>query len=255
MGRGRARIYNLIFLVLSLLWVIFVISRLLAPAGTRPQTLVELPTVVVLPTLEPSNTPTITPVPTDTLTPTATLTPTITPTETIAPTASATITDTPPPTSTPTSSPTPAATATPLPTETPAEPPTPAPPTLSPYPFELRNNEVLYVPNINTAVGCAWQGIAGQVFDQAGNPLLIGLRVHVFGGPDNLDRYQDTGSNSIYGASGWEQPVATSVSSSTYFVQLESAGGTPLSELIQVSFGGDCTGNLALVNFIQIRPL
>ncbi len=258
MGRGTARIYNiisLVFLVLSFLWILFVISRMIGPAPTVENQAAALPTALVLPTLPPTNTPTATLFPTETMTPTQTETPTVTPTETIAPTSSATITTTAAATFTPTTTPTPPFTFTPTPSETPAESATPQPPTLSPFPFDLRNNEVLYVPNINTSIGCAWQGIAGQVFDMGGNPLPTPLRVHIYGGPDNLELYQNTASNTNYGPSGWEQPVGTIINTGTYYVQLESAGGTPVSQAVQVTFPGDCNANLALVNFIQNRPL
>lgn len=257
MGRGNARIFNvisLIFLALSIVWIVFVVSRLLAPPPAIDE-VVDLPTPMVLPTLPPTNTPVPTSTPTETLTPTITPSPSATVTETIAPTASATITDTPGPTPTPSDTPTLPFTFTPTPSETPAEPTPTIPPPPPPFPFDLRNNEVMFLANFANTAGCAWQGIAGQVFDMAGNPLTIPLRIHVFGGPDNLDRYVDTGSNSNYGAAGWEQPLGNTVNSGVYFVQLESTGGTPISDVVQVSFASDCQRNLALVNFIQNRPL
>ncbi len=257
MGRGSARIYNfisIIFLVLSALWIVFVISRLLQPPPA-PQDVGVLPTAVVLPTLPPTNTPLPTETPTDTVTPTLTVTPSATATETIPATASPTITDTPGATATPSDTPTLPFTFTPTLTETPSGPTetfTPSPP---PFPFDLRNNEVVFTANFANTAGCAWQGVAGQVFDMQGNPLLIGLRVHIYGGPDNFDRYVDTGSNSNYGPAGWEQPLGNTINTGIYYVQLESAGGTPVSQAVQVSFPGDCNQNLALVNFIQNRPL
>lgn len=253
MGQS-GRIFNLlsiVFVVLTIVWVIFVITRLLGPS-VEVQTVASLPTPVTIPSLTPSVTPPPTSTPTDTPTPTETLTPTVTPTETIAPTASPTITDTPGPTSTPTDTPTPQATFTPLPTETPSGPTATFTATTSPFPFDLRNNEIVFTQNFANQAGCAWQGIGGQVFDLNGNPLN-GLRLHIFG--PNLDRFVDSGSNTQYGQGGWEQPVDNVINTNTYFVQLETTAGTVISPRVQVTFPGDCARNVALVNFIQTRPL
>lgn len=253
MGQS-GRVYNfisIIFLVLTVLWVAFVISRLLGPT-VETQALADLPTPVTLPTLTPSSTLPPSATPTDTPTPTETLTPTVTPTETPTLTVSPTITDTPGPTSTPTDTPTPPATFTPTATDTPSGPTATFTATTSPFPFDLRENEVVFTQNFANQAGCAWQGIGGQVFDLNGNPLN-GLMVHVFG--PNIDRFVLSGSNTQYGEGGWEQPVDNVINTSTYFVQLETTAGTVISPRVQVTFPGDCARNLALVRFIQTRPL
>jgi hypothetical protein len=243
-------IVTIIFLVLSVLWIVFVVSQLLGPPPEVTEA-AALPTAVILPTLTPSSTPTETPVPSWTPTPTDTLTPTTTPTLTSTAPPTATITDTPGPTDTPTLTLTPAATDTPEPTPTPEGPTPTLEPTLSPFPFDLRNNEIQFIPAFNGAQ-CAWQGMGGQVLDLNGQGLS-GLRIHVFG-PD-VDRYVESGSNTLYGPGGWEQPVANAINGNTYFVELETAGGTVVSPRVQVTFPSDCGGNLALINFIQTRPL
>lgn len=214
-----------------------------------------LPTALVLPTFTPSNTPQPTSTPTDTLTPTITLSPTTTPTETLTPTASPTITETQGPTSTPSTTPTPEASFTPTPTASPTGPTatfTPSPTSPSPFPFDLRENQVIFTQNFANTAGCAWQGIGGQVFDLAGNPLP-GLQVHVFG--SDIDRFVQSGQNTLYGVAGWEQQVGNVISTNTYFVELQTAQGTVVSPSVQVTFPNDCARNLALVNFIQTRPL
>jgi len=252
MGKGNARVFNIIsivFLVLSIVIIIVVVTRLLGPAAT-PQSEGDLPALLVLPTETPTNTLVPTQPPTFTLTPTNTETPmdTATPTPTI--TTSATITNTAAPTDTPSSTPTPENSATPSPTATPTGPTPTLVPTLSPFLFDIREGEVIYTQNFANAAGCAWQGVGGQVFDLAGAPLN-GLRLHVYG--SDIDRRVDSGSNSLYGAAGWEQPVDNKINPNTYYVELESQGGTIISPRITVAFPSDCTKNLALVNFIQVR--
>lgn len=255
MGQGSSRIYNLIsliFLVLTIVVIVLVIMRFLGPPATTPQSAAVAPTAFVLPSLTPSNTPTATLPPTFTLTPTDTPTPT----ETLPPTAtftvSPTITDTPGPTDTPSVTPTPSTSPTPTPTETPTGPTNTPPPTLSPFLYDLRDEDVIFTQNFANTAGCAWQGLGGQVFD-INSTAVNGMQIHVFG-PTIGDRFVTSGSNSLYGAGGWEQPVDNKINGNTYYVELLSPGGTAISPRIQVTFPTDCTRNLALVNFVQVRP-
>lgn len=253
MGQGSARIYNIIsiiFLVLSFLWIIFVVIRMLGPAPQR-EVAEQLPEVLVLPTLTPTLTPTATRTPTITPTPTETLTPTQTPTLTFTSPPSATITDTPFATDTPTSTPTSAESPTTEPTLTPTGPSPTAPPTPSPYLFALRDQQVIFTQNFANTAGCAWQGIGGQVFDLNG-AALTGLKIHVYGG-DSIDVFTTSGDNSLYGPAGWEQPVDNKINNRTYYVELQTSEGTIVSEAVQVTFPSDCQKNLALVNFVQTR--
>lgn len=247
------RIYNiisLIFLALSVVVIIFVVVQLLGP-GPAPEAVGALPTAYVLPTLTPSNTPTNTPPATVTETPTNTLTPTQTETPTLTISPSPTITETLGPTDTPSATPTPSISPTASPTETPTGPTATLEPTLSPFLFDLREEQVIFTTNFANTAGCAWQGIGGQVFDLAGAPLT-GLVIHIFG-PNGLDRTVQSGSNSLYGVAGWEFPVDNKINANTYTVELMSAGGTIVSRQITVTFPNDCARNLALVNFIQVR--
>ncbi|MBL8162120.1 MAG: hypothetical protein JNJ61_09050 [Anaerolineae bacterium] len=251
---GNTRLYNiisLIFLVLTVLVIVFVVTRLLGPAPEAPQEVATLPEVLVLPTITPSNTPTRTPTATNTLTPTISPTPTESPTPTPTVSASPTITETPGPTDTPSATPTPSVSPTATPTETPTGPsPTPEP-TLSPFLFDLREGEVIFTTNFANTAGCAWQGLGGQVFDLNGAPLT-GLVINIVG-PNALDRTVVSGSNSLYGVGGWEFPVDNKINNFTYSVELRSAAGTTISPRITVTFPADCARNLALVNFIQVR--
>lgn len=252
---GRATIFNfisLIFVVLAVVWIVYVVTRLAGPPATDPQQAAfVLPPTVELPTLTPTLTPLPTSTPTDTLTPTISPTPTETPTITPTVAPSSTITDTPTITFTPSETPTPLATFTPQPSASPTGPTETFTPTTSPFPFRLREPNIVLTQNISNAAGCAWQGLGGQVFDLNGQPLA-GLQVHVFG--DAVDFYVQSGSNTLYGPAGWEQPVDTIINTKTYFVELLSAQGTVVSDRIQVTFPGDCAQNLAIVNFAQTRP-
>lgn len=270
MGQGSSRVYNLVslvFLLLAFVVIIFVIVRMAGPAAARPTPVVNVATVAVLPTETATHTPTNTIIPTwtDTATPTETATstdaPTLTPSNTPPP--SATFTDTPPPTDEPSITPsltitntlaptlTPLMTDTPIPTEAPNFTPQPTEPPPSPFPFDWKDGQVIYTTNFANTAGCAWQGIGGQVFDLNDQPLTQ-IRIHVFG--SGIDTYAVSGSNTLYGISGWEIPVSNAVSTNTYLVELQTSQGTIISPQVQVTFTGDCSRNLALVNFEQTRP-
>jgi hypothetical protein len=236
--------YDLIsitFLLLSGLWILFVVFRLLGPAESA-QALIAAPTLSgVLPTLTPSVTFTPSDVPTFTETPTWTWTPTTTLTPTETPPPSATITETQGPTETPSLTFTPSISPTFTPSITPTGPPETFTPTLSPFLYALRSQ------------GCAWQGIGGQVYDENGTELnsTSGLQVHIFG--SGVDARTQVGTNSFYGVSGWEQAVDTKINANTYFVELLSGGGTAISDRIQVTFPSNCEQNAALVRFYKTR--
>lgn len=254
MGQGSSRIYNLIsliFLILTIVVIVLVITSFFGPPAAGPVAPVVVPTELVLPSVTPSNTPTVTLPPTLTLTPTNTLTPTETLPPTPTPTVSPTITDTPGPTDTPSATPTPSISPTPTPTETPTGPTNTPVPTLSPFLYDLRDGQPIYTQNFANTAGCAWQGIGGQVFDINGM-AVTGMQVRITG-PNVGERFVTSGSNSLYGAGGWEQPVDNKINGNTYYVELLSAGGTPISPQIQIAFVMDCTKNLALVNFVQVR--
>lgn len=255
MGRGSSAIYNLVSivsLVLTVVTVVVVAGLALSPA---PQEEVVFATFI--PTFTPTMTftPSLTPLP-PTWTPTATETNTVTATFTTTPTitASATITETPGPTNTPSLTFTPSITNTATPSLTPEGPTVTFTPSLSPFPFNLRDQEVLYVENFANSAGCSWQGVGGTVVDLNGNEFGAGLfQVRVFS--DDIEITTLVGSNSLYGASGWEITVDSIINSDIYFVRLETNTGTPVSPDIFIQFPSNCTENAAIVNFAQIRPL
>ena len=179
------------------------------------------------------------PTPTETSTPgPPTRTPTLTPT----------ITPTPGPTDTPAPTLTPSVTPTWPPTKTPS--PTPPRVTRSPWPFtyELR----LTTPQL----GCNWTGVAGQVQDLDGNPL-VGYPVHVWGA--GIDRVvtagADAGLNTRYGSeAAWEQFFDGSPKPMEVRVQLHDPYGAdhlPVSDEIIIDMPGYCGAALGYVVFTQ----
>jgi hypothetical protein len=257
MGQGTDRVYNIISIVfvLATVFAIIAVAALWLSPPSNPSAqvaalpgLVEFPTATPFLTLTPSRTPlpaTFTHTPTETLTPL----PSETPTATI--TASPTITDTPGPTDTPTITFTPSASPTFTATFTPAGPTITFTPTVSPYLFDLREN-VNFVPNFTNTLGCAWQGIGGQVLGLDGLAYAGQAQIHVFN--DRFDRVVPMGSNTLYGGpTGYEIPVSDSINTEIFFIQLESTFGTQLSPRIQIQFPSDCARNAAIVNFIQKR--
>ena len=252
-GGGPLNLLAVIFTLFSCINLMCVTSVFanpgLVPGPLRPPT--EAAVVTLTPTPTPSNTSSFPTFP-------ASWTETVTagPTDTPAPRD----TGTPEPTDTPrgpTKTPTPTWTFTPTPSNTPtptATGPTPTrTATLSPFPFVLQGGAPGYIPNFANTAGCSWMGIAGQVFNMSGQPL-VGYLVHFDGGPLQLDAY--TGSKPAYGPAGYEfggfqdHPVDTD---GVYKIQLRDVAGTPLSDVISLKTYADCNKNLILVNFQQVR--
>ncbi len=253
MRGGLFNIIGILFFVGTVAAIAFVGLQLINEPEETP--VPQAPTEFVLPTstpVPPTETPrptlppTFTPIPSNT----PTFTPSVPPTATPLPTS--TITDTPGPTLTPSESPTLSDTLTPTTTDTPSGPMATRPPTESPFFFDIRDSVVYSINSFNTA-GCAWQGIGGQVVDANGFEIVgRQFQVHVLG--TNFDVVTTTGSNSLYGPiTGWEVPVSNQVSSTAYFVRLETLSGTQISPDIPIQFPGNCNQNLAQVRFYQMR--
>lgn len=277
MGKGRARIFNiltLVFVVATIAVAIWVVGRMMQPPPAPVQVAEAVPTIQVLPTLTATSTPTNTPLPSftpsntpvpptiaptrtptntpvpflPTIAPTSSNTPTFTPSHTFTAVPSATLTVAPTITATLTITVTLPASSTPE-VQLITQQATPPPP--SPFPFSLKDGQVIFTQNFANAAGCAWQGIGGQVFDVSGQPFT-NVRVHVFG--SGLDTFAQAGSNSLYGPSGWEVPVGINLAGNVYQVELQTLTGTIISQPVTVAFTpNDCSVNLALVNFAASR--
>lgn len=236
---NRTQIYNIVTVVMLVLTTVvgcFVLVRFLSENPFQTQPVAE-PTLFVLASLTPT-------LPPPTVPPTSTITPTFTP----SPTRPVPMTNTPSQTLTPTSTEMPTGTLEPTATETPEASATP---TLSPFDYVLQNDAVTYTSNFANSAECDWAGLAGQVFDIDGKPEL-GLRIRVTGG--GVDEIIISGSNTAYGASGWERMVDNEPNEGTFYVQLQDAVGNFLSDVIIVQMIPTCSNNLALVNFVQVNP-
>lgn len=102
--------------------------------------------------------------------------------------------------------------------------------------------------------GCNWQGVAGQVLDRAGNPVLnlVVVAEGVSGGQELL-RMDLTGLHGAYGPGGYElelgeQPLA---SSNMIYLTVFDLDGNTLSSAVPIVTHADCNRNLLLLNFQQ----
>jgi hypothetical protein len=128
----------------------------------------------------------------------------------------------------------------------------------SKYPFASKGNpaafaNTTYHPNSD----CKWQGIAGQVWDIQGRPL-IGYRVHLQGYYNGKSVDLTTlsgGAQAWYGESGFEFVLGNTPIDSTgkLTIQLEDQSYMAISNQVTLNTYSDCTKNLVLVNFQQVR--
>jgi hypothetical protein len=176
--------------------------------------------------------------------PTATLTPTVQPTATIQPTEV--------PTATPTAIPATPAGVTRTVTAT------STPPATSLYSFVLQAEpRALESILFNSARGCKWMGVAGQVFDLKNSPVPLGIIVQVGGVVDGkvINVTSLTGTATQYGPAGYEvtlanQPVATQ---GALFIRLLDQAGLAISDRVVFNTYGDCNQNLVIINFKQVK--
>jgi hypothetical protein len=245
-GANQTQVYNIVTAVMLALTIVACIAALIlavtAPRGGAQAAADPTATLFTLPTetatvRAPTLNATWTASPTsESQVPTATWTPSVTPTPTV--------TDTPL---------TPRATSTPTATETPeatATSPATITPTRAPFDYILRNGSITYTSNFANNAGCDWAGIAGVVFDTAGNPQS-GVTAEVSSG--DFSQTAVSGSNTSYGTSGWEVYLNNEPIDQTFFVQLVSSSGTPLSQRIEVEMVDSCQSNLAFLVFDQIQ--
>jgi len=138
---------------------------------------------------------------------------------------------------------------------------TPVAPTETPfsgyYAFVLQNDinaieSTLFKPNY----GCNWIGVAGQVFDLQGRPVM-GVRVWLRGtyNGKRVDLLSLTLESSPYGPSGFEFTLGDTPlnSSGQLSIQLLDQANIPISDRLYFDTFEDCQKNLILINFKQIR--
>lgn len=175
------------------------------------------------------------------------------PTATIAVTLVSTATFTPIPTKT--STPVPTATA--LPTKTPT--PTAVPPTATAVPmtFTVQPATPVYMVNfVHTTAGCNWQGVAGQVFDDAGNPLknyVVKITGTYNGGSVNLLGVTGMVSGNPYGPGSYEIVLGNKAIDTidTLSIQVFDSNGKVLTDPLKFSTSSDCNKNLVIINFVE----
>lgn len=161
------------------------------------------------------------------------------PTETVSPTMTATATLVVP-------------TATPTKTSTPVNTPT-----ATALPFKIQAHSPVYISNFaHTNAGCAWQGVAGQVFDKAGNPVT-GYIIKVTGeyNGSHVDLIGITGmvDGQPYGPASYEIILGTKAIDSTdkLLIQLFNAKGEPITSPASFSTYSACIKNLVIINFME----
>jgi len=123
--------------------------------------------------------------------------------------------------------------------------------------YIVQDGNPAYLANFNDLEkGCAWQGVAGQVFgsDQAPVRFLI---VKVFGtwNGQEVEKYAVTGMFPArdYGRGGYEIVLGDIAVDSTtpLFVQVFDSDMTPLSEPFEFITKAKCNRNLVLINFVH----
>jgi hypothetical protein len=171
---------------------------------------------------------------------------------------------TPPPVEQPTLRPTftPIFTNTPIKlyTDTPTETGTPED-TLTPLPEPTGVPFKVTVKYVDSSImhpesACNFFGVGGSVFDLQGNPFK-GMVVALSGsaGGKDYDQLTVSGTAPAYGQSGFEFALGSKPvnSSGTLFIQLLDQAGLPLSAKTAFDTYEDCTKNLPIVRFEQIK--
>ena len=126
------------------------------------------------------------------------------------------------------------------------------------YPFEMESNPIAMASTVfHTDGNCSWQGVAGRVVDMNGNPQP-NIRVRLLGIYDgkSIDLSTLTGlAAEWYGDSGFEFKLGDVALDSTALlaIQLEDQSFMPISDQVIINTYADCTKNLILVNFKQVR--
>ncbi len=125
----------------------------------------------------------------------------------------------------------------------------------------LHEGSPQYIPAISfhPDVGCNWMGVAGQVQDMIGAPVL-GLIIEVGGTlagkpVGNPTILQATGLAKAYGEGGYEVKLADEpiASYGTLWIQVLDQAGLPLSEKVYFETRDTCEENLVIIYFKQIK--
>ena len=231
--KGESLWNALTFLVLAALVVVLVVFSLIFTNPSVAFNPYPPPTQAVLISI-PTTTPTIPPVP-----PTLTFTVTITPTYTLT-------------------SPPPTITATFIGGEL-ALTTTPTPQDNALYAFTPRGEPEAWTASAFNGEhdSCEWMGVAGRVVDMQERPV-VGV-IAQLGGTTREKTYLKTtltGTALNYGVSGYELTIDDERLFDTkqlLWVRLLDQAGLPLSAKIHFDTFNDCSKNLILINFKQVR--
>jgi len=160
-------------------------------------------------------------------------------------------------------------TETPAPTDTPivapasVESPTTAPPLIAAatndYAFMLQQGSPAAIDGaqFHPDAGCGWLGVAGQATSLNGESVK-GLFIQLGGslpGVKSLDNITMTGLAPQYGQGGFEITLSDQLiaSSDMLWIQLLDQQNLPLSDRIYFDTYDDCTKNLIIIYFDQVR--
>lgn len=201
------------------------------PTAIVEDTATPIPTTVII---EPTAVPTSTSVPT--------VAPTVLPTATFVPTAIPTIV---PPT----------ATMVPTKTSTSIPPTATIAATAIVDKFTVQAATPIFMVNfVHTVEACNWQGVAGQIFDAAGKPLVnyvVKVAGIYNGAPFTKIGIAGMVAGSPYGVGGYEIVLGSSAVASVDLltIQVFDTQGNPVTNPLPFSTSSSCTQNLVLVNF------
>jgi len=125
------------------------------------------------------------------------------------------------------------------------------------FPYRLQEVSPVYTSNFaHPEAGCAWLGMAGQVFDAQAVPAQ-GLVMVVEGylQESAVDAVALTGTSKDYGPGGFEIVLADLPVDSTkaLTVSLFDLQGNPLAPRIALDTYADCSKNLILINFQEVN--
>ncbi|HOV07091.1 MAG TPA: hypothetical protein PLV27_07520 [Anaerolineaceae bacterium] len=122
--------------------------------------------------------------------------------------------------------------------------------------FSVQSGTPSYLANFNELdKGCAWQGVAGQVFGIDKRPIKY-LIVKVFGTWNGEEVNQEAVTGMVagkpYGKGGYEVVLGDVAVDSvgTLFIQLFDSNGVQLTEPFAFNTRAKCNRNLVLINFV-----
>jgi hypothetical protein len=109
---------------------------------------------------------------------------------------------------------------------------------------------------LNPDRGCKWMGVGGQVFDLQGRPIT-GISVQMGGVLErqNILEMSLTGTALQYGSAGYEFTIADHpiASKGALWIRLVDQSRLPLSGKVYFDSFEDCTKNMVIINFKQVR--